>query len=104
MRIRKYFVPPPFISSYFEYQDLNKDKEHIVTIVKYMYEKTLVELVKRNKKNLAKKLDNDDGMVLIFKLMVKYLKKNNYKWTDFKKYYYPLKNHLVLYLMSNVKS
>ncbi len=89
MRIRKYFVPPPFISSYFEYQDLNKDKEHIVTIVKYMYEKTLVELVKRNKKNLAKKLDNDDGMVLIFKLMVKYLKKNNHKWTDFRKYYYP---------------
>ena len=49
MRIKKFFVPPPFITSYFEYQDLNKDKKVILTVVQYIYEKILVELSKKGK-------------------------------------------------------
>ena len=102
-RIRKYFVPPPFIISYFEYQDLNKDKDMILTIVKYIYEKILVELSKNGKLNKAKKLDNDDGFILIFKLMEKYVNKNKYKWTDWQNYYYDLKGYLLSYLSKSIK-
>tara|TARA_B110000285_G_C15017849_1_gene559981 strand:+ start:599 stop:910 length:312 start_codon:yes stop_codon:yes gene_type:complete len=103
MKIKKYFLPPPVIISYFEYQDLNKDKKMILTIVDYIFEKTLVELSKQNKLKIAKKLDNDKGYTLIFKLISNYLSKNNYKWTQFNNYYYNLKNMLVAYLIKNIK-
>ena len=28
MKTKKYYLPPPVIVSYFEYQDLNKDKNN----------------------------------------------------------------------------
>ena len=102
-RVRKYFVPPPFITSYFEYQDLNKDRKVIMTVANYIYEKVLVELSKNNKLRIAKKLDNDDGYVLVFKLMDKYIKDNNRKWTDWQDYYYQLKSYLLSYLKKNVR-
>ena len=72
MKTKKYYLPPPVIVSYFEYQDLNKDKKMILTIVDYIFEKTLVELSKQKKLNIAKKLDNDEGYALVFKLITKY--------------------------------
>lgn len=103
MRIKKYFVPPPFITSYFEYQDLNKDKKVIMTVVQYIYEKVLVELSKKGKLKISKKLDNDDGYILIFKLMERYITKNNYKWTNWQDYYYPLKGYLLSYIDKSIK-
>ena len=103
MRIRKYFVPPPFITSYFEYQDLNKDKKVIMTVVQYIYEKILVEISKKGNLKLSKKLDNEEGFILIFKLMERYITKNNYKWSNWQDYYYPLKGYLLAYIDKSTK-
>ena len=75
----------------------------ILTIVDYIFEKTLVELSKQKKLNIAKKLDNDEGYALVFKLITKYLTKNKFKWTQFNDYYYDLKEMLVSYLKKNIK-
>ena len=74
-----------------------------MTVANYIYEKVLVELSKNNKLRIAKKLDNDDGYVLVFKLMDKYIKDNNRKWTDWQDYYYQLKSYLLSYLKKNVR-
>lgn len=103
MRIRKYFVPPPFITSYFEYQDLNKDKKVIMTVVQYIYEKILVEISKKGNLKLSKKLDNEEGFILIFKLMERYITKNNYKWSNWQDYYYHLKGYLLAYIDKSIK-
>ena len=102
-RFRKYFAPPPYILSYFEYQDLNKDREMIMTIVKYIYEKILVEISKKGKLKNSKKLDTDVGFLLVFKLMEKYINKNKVKWTNWQDYYYDLKGYLISYLIKSIK-
>lgn len=98
-RIRKYYVPPPFITSYYEYQDLNKDKKMVMTISNYITEKVLVELSKMKKDKLARKIDNEEGFNLMYKLMDKYITEKKFKWTDWKNYYYPIKGYLISYLV-----
>ena len=96
-RIKKYFVPPPFITSLFVYQDLNKDERTRITITNFIHKKLLKYFHQKSGKNskIHKFLDSEKGYMYIYNLINTFLRIHNYQWVDFNIYYYHFKSYAI---------
>ncbi len=87
-RIKRYWVPPPVIQSYIEYQDINKDKKLRANVTDYFYDKTKEWINKdedfsKLKSNISF-IQTTDGYKHIYNILRKYIKKKKLNWYDLK--------------------
>jgi hypothetical protein len=83
-----YFVPPPIISSYTRYQDVNNDSKLQEMETLYFLERTK-ECIKYNKswnklKKFSKYLKGEEGYEIMHKLLRLFVKRGNTNWYDLK--------------------
>ena len=76
----------PYIKSYYEYIDVNQDKELIKKVVMYFYNELMFNWIKKDSEfkifENKKMLKTKDGLQLIYKILDKLVKKGNTKWWD----------------------
>lgn len=96
-RIKKYFVPPPFVTTLFTYQDLNKDEKIKMTITNFIHKKLKKYFEKKIGKNgkISRFLESEKGYVYIFELIHEFLNYYNYQWVHFNYYYYQFKSFAI---------
>ena len=100
-RIKKYFVPPPFITTLFSYQDLNKDEKVKITITNFI-QKKLIKYFNTKSKKIVNFLNSDKGYHYLYNLINEFLIKHNYQWIHFNFYYYHFKSYAINNLYENV--
>ena len=97
-RIKKYFPPPAIIGTYFEYTDINKDKNLRKKITQFFHKKTIKwvssypefsHLIK-----YQKKLKTEEGFKVIYKLIRYFVKKYNINWYDLRDNYSIVKDFI----------
>jgi len=103
--IKKYYIPPPYINSNIQYQNIDIDHNLRKLITKF-YLKKLIKWIKNYKEfeNLKHKLsdlESNKGINIIYNLLRSYSKKKNIKWFDMKEKnnYYSIKNYFNKKLM-----
>lgn len=74
-----YFPQPPYVSSVFSYQDINKDYKLREIVTNYFLNKCIQKF-----SNLSK---NDKSYNIIYNLLRKYVKHNNVNWYDLRELY-----------------
>ncbi len=104
--IKKYYIPPPFINSNIQYQNIDVDPNLRKIITKFYLKKTIkwIENYKEfeNLKHNLSKLNSNEGIHIIYNLLRRYSKKYNINWFNMKekKNYYIIKNYLKKKLIS----
>lgn len=97
-----YFLPPPVIPSYYEYQDINNDVELRTTVVNFFFKK-LKKWVKNEKifiKYQDYDIDNKKTKRKLYKLLRFYVKKGNINWYDLRNNYFLIKQYLYKHFKS----
>lgn len=97
------FPSVPYIKSYYEYIDLNEDKEMIKRITKFFYDELInwISTEERFKHFKTKKmLKTKDGIQLIYKILYKLVKKGDTKWWDLKDPQYELTKDYMFYQLN----
>ena len=94
----------PYIKSYYEYIDLNEDKEMIKRVTKYFYDELMNNWIKNDnnfkKFNSKKMLKTKDGIQLVYKILYKLVKKGDTKWWDLKDPQYILTKDFMFYQLN----
>jgi hypothetical protein len=90
--IKKYYQAPPIINSTLVYQNVNNDKKLRENVTIYFLNKCIKWLTKNKDFNQAKKninkIKSEKGIIIIYNLIRKYVKANNYNWYDLRTYHY----------------
>ena len=89
------FPGVPYIKSYYEYIDLNHDKNLQKNVTKFFYD----ELMHKKFKN-KKMLKTKDGLQLMYKILLKLVTKGDTKWWDLRDPQYILTKDYVYYQLS----
>ncbi len=97
-RQQYYFVPPPFVNSIVEYQNVNNDPQLRKNITEFYYNKT-IKWIKKYKdfshlKSKMKILETTKGEKLIYNLLRQYVNNANINWYDLKDHYKVVKDYL----------
>ena len=98
IRIKKFFPPPPFIGTFFEYTDVNKD-ENLRRKVTQFFHKKVIKWVSKypefsHLKSHRNKLEKEEGYTLVYNLIRYFVKKYNINWYDLKGHYPIFKDFL----------
>ena len=100
IRIKKYFPPPPVIGTYFEYIDVNKNKDLRKKVTTFFHKK-VIKWVSSSEypgfshlKSHQKKLSSEEGYKLIYNLIRYFVKRYNINWYDLKDNYSLFKDFL----------
>ena len=95
--LRKLYSPPPS-GHYYKYINVNKNKDLRNSVTKFFHKKLIKWINKyseyKHLKKYLKKIESDEGFNIVFKIIKKFLKKNNLKWWDAKKHYFIIKDYL----------
>jgi len=80
------FLPPPFTSSYFTYQNVNADPKLRKNVTDHFFD-LMTYLTKNDKrftnfKNKIKFLNSREGYEIIYKILNHYTKKYDLNWYD----------------------
>lgn len=94
----RYFVPPPFINSVIEYQDINKDPKLREMITNFYYKK-IIKWIHNYKefnhlKNKLKTLESKEGIKIIYRLLHEFIRNSDTNWYDLKDNYIIVKDFL----------
>ena len=97
-KVIKYFITPPIMPSYYEYQDVNKDVELRVDVINFFFKK-LLKWVNNDKlfikyEKHKDNLDNKKTKRKLYKLLRNFIKKSNINWYDLRDNYLLLKEYL----------
>ena len=97
-RIRRYYPAPPIIGTYFEFIDVNKD-ERLRNQVSKFFHKKVIKWINNypefsHLKKIKSKIDNDQGYILIYSLIKKFVDETNINWYDLKQHYSVFKDYL----------
>ena len=97
-RIKTIFPAPPLITTFHEYQDVNKDPNLRKNVTEFFYKKSIKWVSKYSEFKPAKKhlklLKSLDGYKLIYKLLRKFVKKGNTNWYDLRDQYPLVKDYI----------
>jgi hypothetical protein len=108
--IKKYYPPPPLINASLIYQDINNDKKLRENVTTYFLKKCIKWCSIYAKKNIGKLkttngtrlFSNSEGIrkegllcssisiVIVYKLLREFVKKNDYNWYDLRTLHYNL--------------
>tara|TARA_E500000178_G_C16951581_1_gene721543 strand:- start:931 stop:1272 length:342 start_codon:yes stop_codon:yes gene_type:complete len=98
IRIKKYFPPPPLIGTYYEYIDVNQDKDLRKLVTDFFYKKVIKWVTNypefSHLKKHIKKLKSSEGYNLIYNLIKKFVKEYNLNWFDLRDNYPTFKDFL----------
>ena len=94
----------PYIKSYYEYIDLNEDKNLQKNVTKFFYDELMNKWISNDKvfqkfKN-KKILKTKDGLQLIYKILLKLVTKGDTKWWDLRDPQYILTKDYIYYQLS----
>lgn len=107
IRPKKYFPPPPIIGTYYEYIDVNKDKNLRKSVTQFFHKKVLKWISSypefSHLKQYQKKFDTQKGYELIYNMIRKFTKEYNVNWFDLKDYYPTFKDYLKFNLLKYAK-
>jgi len=96
--IRKYYVPPPYISTRVVYQDVNKDPNLRKLNTDFFLKKSIKWITNysefKHLKNKLSKLKSDNGYNIMYNLLRNYVNSNNINWYDLKDNYSYVKDYL----------
>tara|TARA_B100000524_G_scaffold322707_1_gene204221 strand:+ start:351 stop:692 length:342 start_codon:yes stop_codon:yes gene_type:complete len=98
IRIKKFYPPPPIIGTYYEYIDVNKDK-NLRKLVTTFFHKKVIKWTNQysefsHLKKHINKLKSSDGYSLIYNLIRKFVKDYNINWYDIRDNYPTFKDFL----------
>ena len=98
------FPGVPYIKSYYEYIDLNEDKNLQKNVTKFFYDELMNKWISNDKvfqkfKN-KKMLKTKDGLQLIYKILLKLVTKGDTKWWDLRDPQYILTKDYIYYQLS----
>ena len=97
-RIKKYYPPPPVIGTYFEYIDVNKDKNLRTQVTTFFHKKVIKWASSYSEFKILKKhinkLKSSEGYDLVYNLIRKFVKDYNINWYDLRDYYPTFKDYL----------
>ena len=106
-RPKKHFVPPPIIGTYYEYIDVNKDKELRKSITNFFYKKINKWISSypdfTHLKSYSAKFKTKQGYNLVYNIIRKFTKENNINWFDLKDYYNIFKEYIKYNLLKFIK-
>ncbi len=93
-----YFVPPPFINSTYEYQNVNNDQRLRDDVTSFFYKK-IIKWIKTYKefnhlKNKLSILESSNGKKIIYRILKEYIKNTNINWYDVRDNYSTIKDYL----------
>lgn len=98
--INKYYIPPPYINSNIQYQNIDIDPNLRKLITKF-YLKKSIKWIKNykdfeNLKHILSKLESNKSISIIYNLLRTYSKKYNINWFNMKEKnnYYSIKAYL----------
>ena len=98
------FPGVPYIKSYYEYIDLNHDKNLQKNVTKFFYDELIQKWIPNDKifkkfKN-KKMLKTKDGLQLMYKILLKLVTKGDTKWWDLRDPQYILTKDYIYYQLS----
>jgi len=97
-KIKKIFPAPPIITTFYEYQDVNKDPNLRKLVTTFFYKKVIKWLTKypefKNSKKNLNLIKSPEGYKYIYKLLRKFVKRGNTNWYDLRDQYPLLKKYL----------
>ena len=105
----KFINPPitsfvPHITSYYEYLDVNQDKNLQKKVTMFFYrvliDEWIVTDIQFKKFKNKKLLKNKDGLQLIYKILNKLVKKGDTNWYDLRDPQYELTKDFIFYQLS----
>ena len=106
-RIKKYFVPPPVIGTYFEYIDVNKDEDLRKSVTEFFHKKIIKWVSSQSDfshlKNYKKNIESSSGYNITYDLIRSFIKEYNINWYDLKEYYPTFKDYVRFYLTRYLK-
>ena len=106
-RPKKYFPPPPIIGTYYEYIDVNKDKNLRKSVTDFFFKKVNKWISTysdfKHLKQYSKKMNSDKGYMLVYNMIRKFTKDYNINWFDLKDYYVTFKDYLKFNLVQYIK-
>ncbi|ADO67521.1 hypothetical protein crov487 [Cafeteria roenbergensis virus] len=71
------FLPPPFTSTYYTYQDVNADPTLRKKVTDHFF-----DLINKNKTKNTNFLSSRDGYELVYKILRRFTKKYDLNWYD----------------------
>ncbi len=91
----------PYIKSYYEYIDVNEDKNLQKNVTMYFYDELMQKWIP-NDKNFKifknnKTLKTKDGLQLMYKILLKLVKRGDTKWWDLRDPQYILTKDFIFY-------
>tara|TARA_B110000908_G_scaffold122496_1_gene143670 strand:- start:6294 stop:6671 length:378 start_codon:yes stop_codon:yes gene_type:complete len=98
------FPGVPHIKSYYEYIDVNEDKNLQKNVTKFFYDELMNKWI--NDDNLFKKFKNKkllktkEGIQLVYKILLKLVKRGNTKWWDLREPQYILTKDFMFYQLT----
>ena len=94
----------PYIKSYYEYIDVNEDKNLQKNVTKFFYDELMNKWISNDKvfKKFKNKrmLKTKDGLQLIYKILLKLVTKGDTKWWDLRDPQYILTKDYIYYQLS----
>ena len=92
------FIPPPFITQTYTYQNINKDPNIREKFTIFYYNK-IIKWIRQYKefakyKNLLPFLKTKKGYFALYNLLREFVKKHNVNWYDLKDKYSVVKDYL----------
>jgi hypothetical protein len=97
-RVRKYYPPPPFLYTTFEYQDVGTNMKYRTEVTDFFYQKVLKWIQSYKEFSHLKKhlpfLKSNEGFKYIYELLRLFTKKSNINWFDLRDNYPVVKDFL----------
>ena len=101
-KTKRYWPVPPYVQSIYQYQNINNDNNLQKDVTLFFHTKLLLWINKESKfkqyKYLEKKLDTNNGIKFIYKLLKKFISKTNINWYDLRDNYYLIKKYILIKL------
>ena len=92
------FLPPPFTSTYFTYQNVNADPKLRKDVTDHFFDLINKGDKIENLKKYKKYLSTPDGYELIYKILRRFTKKYDFNWYDLRS----IENDTMDYLISKI--
>ena len=93
-----YFIPPPFITETYSYQNVNKDPNLRESITIFYYNKVIKWIEKSSEfkkyKSKVPFMKTKKGYIHVYKLLRSFVKRYDSNWYDLKKQYDNVKEYI----------
>lgn len=97
-RIRKYYPPPPYLYTTFEYQDVGTNMKYRTEVTNFFYQKVIKWIESYKEFSHLKKylsfIKSNEGFKYIYELLRLFTKKSNINWFDLRDNYAIVKDFL----------